>query len=477
MVVGAPRAGFGAHPRTGDGILTGDVHQGGRSAVSDIEAAVDDVFPWVRRRLEELVRIPSVSAPGFDPAPVRSSAEATARLLDEAGFGEVGLLEVAGAHPAVYGHLPGPPGAPTVLLYAHHDVQPAGPESEWTTPPFQPVERDGRLYGRGSADDKSGIVTHAATARLVRDEAPVTMKVFVEGEEEIGSANLDAFLAEHGDLLASDVVVVADSTNWRAGVPAITGSLRGLVSARVDVEVLENGVHSGMFGGPVPDALTVMCRVLATLHDVTGSVAVPGLVATDTDPLDLTEEELRRQAGVLPGVELIGEGTLTSRLWTRPAAAVLAIDAPPVAEAINQLVPRASAKVSLRLAPGDEPTRAMAALLDHLSTAAPWGARVTVTPLESGRPYALPGSDSRVEAFREAMRDVWGLPPVDMGVGGSIPLVAALADRLPGAAIVLVGAGDPTSAMHGPNESVDLADLRRSIIAQVLALEGVARSA
>jgi cysteinylglycine-S-conjugate dipeptidase len=439
----------------------------------DLRSAVDDLFDSARGDLEALIRIPSVSAPGFDPAPVRHSAEATADLLSRAGFRGVRLLESGDAHPAAFAEAPGPPGSPTVLLYAHHDVQPPGPVSQWSTPPFEPVEIDGRLHGRGSADDKGGIVTHTTVLEAFGGTPPVGLKVFVEGEEEIGSAHLEAFLEEHGALLAADLVVIADSTNWRVGTPAITTSLRGLVSAFVDVEVLEAGVHSGLFGGAVPDALTVLTRVLAGLHDDSGRVAVPGLVETDGAALDLSEADLRAQAGMLPGVELIGEGTLTSRLWTRPAAAVLAIDAPPVGEAINQLVPRARAKVSVRLAPGDDPERAMGALAAHISAQPAWGARVTVTPHESGKPFSLTPGDPRVEAFREALGRAWGTPPVEMGVGGSVPFVAAFSETFPDAAILLTGAGDPTSAMHGPNESVDLGELRRAMLAEAMALSAL----
>jgi acetylornithine deacetylase/succinyl-diaminopimelate desuccinylase-like protein len=438
---------------------------------ADITAAVDDLFPDVTDELSRLVRIPSVSASGFEPERVRESAEATADLLRRSGFSGVTLLEIDGAHPAVYAEMPGPEGSPTVLLYAHHDVQPPGPDAEWPHgEPFVPDERDGRLYGRGSSDDKAGVVTHAAIGRLFDGRPPVNLKVFIEGEEEIGSAHLTAFLDEYSPRLASDVIVIADSANWRVGVPAITTSLRGVISVRVEVAVLTAGVHSGMFGGAVPDALTILTRILSSLHDDAGNVAVPGLVGFDSEPLDLTEEELRSQAGVLPSVELIGDGSLTSRLWSRPAAAVLAIDAPPVKEAINQLIPRASAKVSVRIAPGDEPARAMASLITHLSSRPAWGAEVTVTALESGEPFALTPGDPRVEAFRDAMRSVWGVEPVDMGVGGSIPFVAAFSDANPNAAILLIGAGDPTSAAHGPNESVDLGDLRNAIESLAMAL-------
>lgn len=440
----------------------------------DLAAAVDSLLPEIRGDLESLIRIPSVSAPGFDPAEVRRSAEETSHILERSGFEEVRILEVPGAHPAVYGTLGGPNGAPTVLLYAHHDVQPPGDDEAWSVAPFEPTERDGRLYGRGSSDDKAGIVLHVGAVRAFGGKPPVNIKVFVEGEEEIGSAHLDDFLETHADLLEADVIVIADSANWRVGVPAITTSLRGLVSVLVEVATLEHGVHSGQFGGVAPDALTVLCRILAALHDETGDVAIPGLVVSEAEPLDLTEEEFRSQAGVLEGVELIGDGSLTTRLWMKPAVSVLAIDAPPVDQAINQLVPAARAKVSMRITPGQDADLAMSALISHLENQAPWGAHVTVTPLESGDAFEVAGDDPRVEAFRNAFADAWDREPVDIGVGGSIPFVAAFSQRFPNAAILLTGVADPTSRAHGPDESLDLDELRRGVLGEAMALRRLA---
>ena len=438
----------------------------------DLATAIDDLFPQMRNDLEDLVRIPSVSL--TSPDEVRRSAAATATLLDGAGLSGVRLLEVDGAHPAVFGEIPAPDGAPTVLLYAHHDVQPPGDLAAWDSDPFEPVERDGRLYGRGSSDDKSGIVTHLGAIRAHDGRPPVGVKVFVEGEEETGSDHLAEFLSRYGADLAADAVVVADSGNWSTGQPALTTSLRGLVDCVVEVRTLEHGVHSGEYGGAFPDALTTLMRICATLHDEHGEVAVPGLVRGDADPLDLTEEELRAEAGAVPGVELIGSGSLTGRRWRKPAIAVLAVDAPPVDEAINQLVASARAKVSMRLAPGDDPDRAMDALVTHIESVVPWGARVTITPGGKGEPYELETTGPAYEAFRTGMREAWGVPAVDIGVGGSIPMVAALAEAYPDASILLTGAADRLSRPHGPNESVDLGELRRAALAEAIALRVLA---
>ncbi len=440
-----------------------------------LRVAIASAMPTVRADLERLIRIPSVSADGYDPAEVRRSADATAEILAAAGLGGVRLLEVDGAHTAVFGAIPAPDGAPTVLLYAHHDVQPPFTLADWDSPPFEPTERDGRLFGRGSCDDKAGIALHQAALLVHGGRPPVGVKVFVEGEEEIGSPNLDAFVERYGDLLAADLVVIADSTNWREGVPGITTTLRGLVDVEVEVRTAHHAVHSGMYGGPFPDALTALSRLLATLHDEAGDVAIPGLVTGTTDPLDLTEKELRELMGTVEGLETIGSGALTERLWTRPAVAVLAIDAPRVAEASNTLVPAARAKVSLRIAPGQDPDAAMEALATHLESNAPWGAEVRVRRGAAARPYAVDTSNPLFAATRQAFAEGWGAEPVEIGAGGTIPLIAALSGRFPEAAILVTGVEDPDARAHGANESLLLADFQKACLAEAILLERLAR--
>ncbi|HJV04810.1 MAG TPA: dipeptidase [Actinomycetota bacterium] len=436
--------------------------------------AVDEHLPRVRADLERLIRIPSVSFEGFDPAEVRRSAEATAEVLSSSGLQGVRLLEVDGAHPAVFAEAPAADGGPTVLLYAHHDVQPPGNEEDWDSPPFEPTERDGRLFGRGSCDDKAGIALHQAAMLAHEGRPPVNVKVFIEGEEEQGSPNLESFLKRYGDDLRADVIVLADATNWRAGVPGLTTRLRGLVDCVVEVRTLDHAVHSGMYGGPFPDALTALSRILATLHDDDGNVAIEGLMSSSTDPLDLTEEELRDQAGAVQGVRTIGRGALTERLWTRPAVAVLGIDAPSVQEAANILVPVARAKVSLRLPPGQDPEPAMDALVRHLESHAPWGVKVSVERGASAWPYQVRADGPVFEAARRAFRDGWGTDPVDIGAGGTIPFVKAFADAFPGASILLTGVEDPDGRAHGANESLLLEDFRKICLAEALLLRNLA---
>ncbi len=420
--------------------------------------------------LADLVRVPSVSATGYPAEPVRRSAESVAELLTRFGFQDVRLLEMEGAHPAVFGHIPAPEGAPTVLLYAHHDVQPPGPAEEWTTGPFDPYVSEGRIYGRGTSDDKGGLVMHLGAIDAHGGDLPVGVKVFVEGEEEVGSSHLGEFLDSYADLLAADVIVIGDSDNWKVGQPAITTSLRGLVAVQVEVRTAHGASHSGQFGGPIPDALTVLARLLATLHTPDGEVAVEGLFRGDADPLDLSEDDLRAQARTVEGLRLIGSGSLTARLWRKPAISVLAIDAPPLREAINQLVPVARAKVSMRIPPGQDTGAAMTALRTHLLDNIEWGAQLTVTGVEGGDAFEMTAEGPAAEAWRTAMTQAWGVAPIDMGVGGSIPFVADFQARFPDAAILLTGPGDPTSAAHAPNESQDLADLEKSILAEAIAL-------
>ena len=444
---------------------------------TDIPTAVRQVLPSVLADLEALVRIPSVSADEARFDQVRRSAEATAELIRSAGLPDVRLLSADGGQPAVVARRPAPDGAPTVLLYAHHDVQPEGAREDWLSDPFEPTRRGERLYGRGAADDKAGIAAHLAAIRAHDGTPPVGVTVFVEGEEEIGSPTLEAFLAEHRELLAADVIVIADSANWAVGKPALTTSLRGLADVTVEVRTLEHGVHSGMYGGPVPDAVTALCRVLATLHDDDGNVAVAGLSAGPAADLDYPEERFRAEAGVLDGVRLIGAGTLVERLWTRPAISVLAIDAPRVAEASNTLIPVVRAKVSVRVAPGGDSRAALDALADHLHRNVPWGAALTLTPGDIGQPYAIEARGPAYDAARAAFREAWdGEEPVDIGVGGSIPFIAAFAEAYPKASILVTGVEDPDTRAHGANEGLHLGEFERVCLAEALLLDRLAAS-
>ena len=434
---------------------------------ADIARRVDADMTTVRSELESLVRIPSVSHPGHDPQYVKRSAEETKRILGSTGM-RTKILQHGDGGPAAVGWIPAPPGAPTVLLYAHHDVQPTGPRELWHTDPFEPIEKDGRLYGRGTSDDKCGVVIHAAAIRAWGGAPPVGVIVFVEGEEEWLSPSLVPLLEANQKDLQCDAVVLADSGMWRAGHPAITVSLRGVVSCDVEVRTLDHAVHSGEFGGAVPDALTVLARTLAKLHDDRGNVAVPGIATGPADPLDLGEDELRKQTGARPGVRLIGDGGLTERMWTRPSVSVLGIDSPRIEGSTNQLVPSARARVSMRIPPGQDAPAAQKALVEHLRASVPWGAEVTITPRSKSQPYRVSPSTPAHTAMKRAMHETWSKEPALMGAGGSIPFVFDFARLFPKAAILLTGAGDPTSNAHSEDESVSLDDLEKSCVAEAL---------
>ena len=399
--------------------------------MTDLSAAIDRVLPSVRADLEDLIRIPSVSYEPARAADVQRSAEATAALFEAEGF-TVKIVRAGQGAPAVIAKKAAPAGKPTVLLYAHHDVQPTGPVEQWTSDPFVPTERGDRLYGRGAADDKAGIAAHLAAVRAFGNDLPVGVTVFVEGEEEIGSPTLLQLLDEYADELAADAIVIADSGNWDIGQPALTVSLRGLVESYVEVRTLDHAVHSGLFGGPVPDALSALCRLLATLHDDKGDVAVDGLHASRAADVDYPEDRLRAESSVLDSVRLTGSGSLVDRLWTRPAIAVIGIDAPSVAEASNTLVPVARAKVSLRVAPGDDALKASAALTEHLENNAPWGAKVTVTEGQTGQPCSVNARGAGYEAARSAFRTAWGVDADRHGHGRVDPVHRRVPADLPG---------------------------------------------
>ncbi|MEE2523321.1 dipeptidase [Pseudarthrobacter sp. J75] len=445
----------------------------------DLRDAVTTAFPATVEQLKELVAIPGIAWPSFDPAQLDRSAEAVAGLVRAAGLDDVRILRCTKEDgtpggPAVVARREAAPGKPTILLYAHHDVQPPGDPALWESEPFTAVERGGRLYGRGAADDKAGVMAHlgayAAVTQVLGEDFGVGVTFFFEGEEEAGSPTFRPFLEAHRDLLAADVIVVADSSNWKVGVPALTTSLRGLVDGTVDVRVLEHAVHSGMFGGPVLDAPTCLARLIASFHDETGAVAIKGLVGRDDAQVDMAEEDFRRDASVLDGVQLAGTGSISSRLWTKPALSIIGIDAPAVDVASNTLIPSARAKFSLRLAPGQDPDAAMEAVRQHVAENAPFGATVVFTPGETGEPFSTDTSSAAAGTAMWALGEAWGVPAVETGIGGSIPFIADLLQVYPAAQILVTGVEDPDSRAHSANESLHLDDFRKAIVAEALML-------
>jgi acetylornithine deacetylase/succinyl-diaminopimelate desuccinylase-like protein len=440
--------------------------------VSELKNRVHDLLPGLIGDLEALVRIQSVSADPQRLGEVEESARKTAELLAAEGVGAEIVRARDGAPPAVIGERKGPEGAPVVLLYAHHDVQPENDPADWDSPPFEPTVRGQRLYGRGAADDKAGIAVHVGALRALGDELPVTVRFFIEGEEEVSSETLPDLLRQYRDQLAADVIVIADAGNWDIGVPSLTTSLRGLIRVDVEVRTLTHAVHSGMWGGLVPDAIMALTRLLSTLWTEDGSPAVEGLAWAPAADVDYPEERLRAESGAAPGTSWIGTGPVVERLWTRPAITITGLDAPKVAGASNTLVPVARARVTIRLAPGDTSANAVTRLQEHLAKHVPWGAELTTTVVDAGEPTVLPTAGPAYAAARSALAEAWGgVAPVDMGTGGSIPFIAEFQETFPGATILVTGVEDPDTRAHGPNEGLHLPEFERAVLAEALLLQ------
>lgn len=440
----------------------------------ELASTVDAQLPTHRAQLESLVRIPSVSADSYPQERVRESAEAVAGLARDRGLdAEVLQLHTKSGkvgRPAVLAHREAAEGMPTVLLYAHHDVQPEGDLSGWNSEPFEPVERDGRLFGRGAADDKAGIMVHMGALAALGESSGVGVTLFVEGEEEVGSPTFHDFLEAYKDRLKADVIVVADSNNWKVGTPSLTTSLRGVTSVKVRLDVLDHALHSGAYGGPVLDAVTLMSRLIATLHNPDGSVAVSGVTAYDDATAVYSEEDLRADTGILDGVQLAGHGSIASRLWTKPSISVIGMDVTSVDKSSNTLIPSCTAQISMRVAPGQNPRQAAEALEAHLLANAPFGAHVTVDIDEAGPAFKAGGDTPATIAARWALSQAWGTESIDIGVGGSIPFIADLNEEFPDAEILVTGVEDPDTRAHSQNESLHLADWRNAILAETALL-------
>lgn len=444
-----------------------------QAAVETIPAALAD--------LGALVRIPSIAWPAFDQSQLRRSADAVAALFEGTGMFdrvEVKTAAIDGGseqgQPAVLATRAARNGKPTILLYAHHDVQPPGDEALWETPPFEPTVRGERLYGRGAADDKAGVMAHVAAVRTMQkvygDDLDLGISIFVEGEEEYGSRSFAQFLSDNLDALTSDVIVVADSTNWDAETPGLTVSLRGNARFTLNVKTLEHASHSGMFGGAVPDAMMASIKLLNTLWADDGSVAVAGLTEREAETPEYGEEKLRSEAGLPDGVTPIGNGTILSRIWNKPSITVTGVDFTTVEAASNTLLPEATFVISCRVAPGQTAQDAFAAIEKHLQAHAPFGAQLTFSDVDLGNGFLVDTSGYAVEMARQAMSDGYGKAPVDLGVGGSIPFIADLVREIPGAQILVTGVEDPHARAHSPNESLHLPTFTHAVVTEALLL-------
>ncbi|GAA0583356.1 dipeptidase [Streptomyces crystallinus] len=446
-----------------------------------IAETVASLMPRAQAELTELVAFQSVADEAVAP---RSECEAAATwvagALRDEGFQDVALLDTPDGSQSVYGFLPGPADAPTVLLYAHYDVQPMLDESAWLSPPFELTERDGRWYGRGAADCKGGFIMHLLALRALKANGgvPVSVKVIVEGSEEQGTGGLERYAEAHPELLTADAIVIGDTGNFRVGLPTVTATLRGMTMVRVRMDTLEGNLHSGQFGGAAPDALAALIRVLDSLRDEQGQTVIEGLAADSAwEGLQYPEDEFRKDAKVLDGVALPGTGTVADRIWARPAVTVIGIDCHPVAGATPSIPASARAQISLRVPPGVDAAEATQLLFAHIEKHTPWNARVSFEQVGQGQPFRADVTSPAYTSMAEAMRVAYpGEEMQSSGMGGSIPLCNTLAALYPKAEILLIGLSEPEAQIHAVNESVSPEELERLSVAEAHFLVNYARS-
>ncbi|HEY7198439.1 MAG TPA: dipeptidase [Gaiellaceae bacterium] len=443
------------------------------AGVDAIRSSVRDLMPGVKDELAELVAFKSVADPQqFPPEECEKAAQWVIDRFAELGFQDLAAHPTPDGSKAVVGHRPGPEGAPTVLLYCHYDVQPPLGDDAWETPVWELTEKDGRWYGRGAADCKGNIVMHLTALRALGDDIPCTVKLVSEGSEEQGTGGLEEFVPENADLLSADAILVCDAGNFAVGVPSVTTSLRGLANVIVSVETLGSAMHSGMFGGPAPDALTALVQMLATLHDEKGTTTIRGLESTEKwDGAEYPPEQFRADANVLDGVDLVGEGSVSDLLWSRPALTILGIDCPPVVGSSAAIQPSTRARLNLRVPPGMDAQEAQDALVAHLEAVAPWHVKVQIERQALGDPFKGSTSGTAYEALAAAMQDAYGRESTTEGQGGSIPLCNVFQESYPDAEIMLLGVEEPKCLIHAPNESVDPSEIENMAVTEALFLE------
>jgi acetylornithine deacetylase/succinyl-diaminopimelate desuccinylase-like protein len=437
-----------------------------------------ELMPGLLRQLEELVAIPSVAFPGYPAEPVQRMADRTLQMFRDVGFTDARFMEVPTGYAPIYAEVVGPEGSPVVMLYAHYDVQPAPPEQGWTSDPWTATSKDdGRIYGRGTADDKGGLVTHLGTMQIFDGQPPCTVKLILEGMEETES-NLEAFVEAHPELFGCDAFIVCDMGNLQVGEPVLNIALRGDVACVVTVRTLQHPLHSGVFGGPTPDAMMALARLLSTLHDDAGNVAVQGVSRIEWSGADLTEDEFRAGADLLDGVEVVGDGTIGQRLYANPSVSAIGVDMTSVAGSSNVLIPEARAKLSMRIVPGSDPSSELDALVAHLESHAPWGAQVDVQRTKAAPPFTCRSDGPAYDAARHALELAYGKPPGEAGSGASIPLLRTLQQAAPGAEFILWGPEDVAAArIHASDESVDPSEIEHMIAAQALLIQQLAERA
>ncbi|MBI3548378.1 MAG: M20/M25/M40 family metallo-hydrolase [Elusimicrobia bacterium] len=439
--------------------------------------------------LSKLVAIPSVSFPGFPAQNVVKSAKAVADLMKRSGLEHIQIIKFPGAHPYVYGDWLHAPGKPTLLLYAHHDVQPPGRTELWKSPPFKATERNGRLYGRGAADDKAGVVVHTSAVAAYLETAgklPLNVKLIIEGEEESGSTSLEKFLKKYARKMQADAIVLTDTGNFDVGLPSITTTLRGLVALDMEVKSMDHPLHSGMWGGPIVDPVLAASKILASLTDEQGRIAIPGIYddvrVSDEDRRKLeampyTEATLREQAALLPSARIVGgDRSILEKGWRQPSVSVNAIQASSKKDCANIINESVWCHVGIRTVPDMDMDRVADMLVDHLKTHAPWGVQVNISNISKAPWWKTEPSGPVFEAARRALAKGYGCEPVNMGCGGSIPFVGPFASVLGGAPALLIGVEDPYTNPHSENESLHLGDFQKAISSAVHLYEEIART-
>lgn len=448
--------------------------------LSRAQELLDKEFETILNQLVTLVRIPSVSWPEFDDSFVDTSAQYVASMAKELDFFD--SVEVLQApigkgpelgKPAVVARKEPGPGWPTVLLYAHHDVQPPGNQDLWSTPAFEPTLIGERLYARGAADDKAGILVHLAAIQLLDQLLPehsLGVVLFVEGEEEYGSPSFTSFLETYRDKLTSEVIIVADSGNWSTEIPALTSSLRGNVAFNLGVSTLDHALHSGMFGGVAPDAMMALTMLISSFYDSEGNVVISGIQSTTSDNPEYSQEQFREEAGILSGVSLIGDGDVAAQLWHRPAVTVTGVDFPTLAHASNTLNPSVTARISVRVPPGVDAQDAYAAIQSHIQHHNTFNAQMEYSEVSLGNGYLVDKSSLSYLTYTQVLADVWNVDPVNMGVGGSIPFISSFVDTFPSAHVLVTGVEDPDSRAHSPNESLHIPSFKKGILSEFLFL-------
>jgi len=446
--------------------------------VPDLIGFIDGQLPRFREELYEFLRIPSISTDGEHKQDVRAAAGWLADRLEEAGLSSE-VVDTPG-HPIVLGEWRGVPDAPTVLIYGHYDVQPPDPLDEWTSPPFEPTERDGRMYGRGTADDKGQLYMHvkALEAHLAANGSlPVNVVFLAEGEEEIGSPNLVPFVEAHRDRLACDLVLISDTEMFEEGLPSLLFSLRGLSYFELSVKGARSDLHSGSYGGAVTNPANALASIIASLHDENGHITVAGFY----DDVVEWDEETLADIAALPhdnasfqkelGLDaLAGEEGYTTleRLWIRPSCDVNGLLSGYTGPGAKTVLPnKAMAKVSFRLVPNQNPTRIRDLFEAHVRSVTPPGVTVDIREIHGGRPWKARLQGPFFDAAREALEEAYGRRPVPMGGGGSIPIVVDFEEQLKAPAL-LIGFSLPGSNLHAPDEWLRIEDFEKGIAALAL---------